>query len=481
MSRKAAISVLFAGLLAVVLACSAPVFAQTGGLQPGLVTQSINEHNQVTLAGNTRPEMKLGKDGGRVSDGLMLEHMYLLLNHSAQQERAAEELVNQLHDEKSPLYHQWLTADEVAQRFGPAEADVKIVSGWLQSHGFTVHGVYRANGVIDFSGPASAIRQAFHTEIHNLSVNGEHHIANSSDPSIPAALAPAIRGVVSMNDFRPHPAMKPRANYTINAEYQALVPGDLATIYNINPLYARGFSGQGLTIAVVEDTDLYTTDDWYTFRTTFGLDQQFPQGTLTEIHPQVPWNSCALPGVNGHDIEAAVDVEWATAAAPSAAIVLISCADTNTNFGGFIAMQNLLGKPNGRPPAIISISYGESESYLGSAFNAYINGLYRLAVLQGVAVFVSAGDAGADTSDQFYYAAVSGINNSGLATTPNNVAIGGTDFSDTFFGTNSTYWSATNGPYYNSALSYIPEIPMCRTSPCLQATEFGVTTMCSVF
>src|SRR5271157_2586649 len=459
MSRKASISVLFAGLLAVVLACRAPVFAQTGALQPGLVTQSINEHNLVTLAGNTRPEMKLGKDGGPVSDGLMLEHMYLLLNHSPQQERAAEELVNQLHDEKSPLYHQWLTADEVAQRFGPAEADVKIVSGWLQSHGFTVHGVYRANGVIDFSGPASAIRQAFHTEIHNLSVNGEHHIANSSDPSIPAALAPAIRGVVSMNDFRPHPAMKPRANYTINAEYQALVPGDLATIYNINPLYARGFSGQGLTIAVVEDTDLYTTDDWYTFRTTFGLDQQFPQGTLTEIHPQVPWNSCALPGVNGHDIEAAVDVEWATAAAPSAAIVLISCADTNTNFGGFIAMQNLLGKPNGRPPAIISISYGESESYLGSAFNAYINGLYRLAVLQGVAVFVSAGDAGADTSDQFYYAAVSGINNSGLATTPNNVAIGGTDFSDTFFGTNSTYWSATNGPYYNSALSYIPEIP----------------------
>ena len=222
MSRKASISVLFAGLLAVVLACSAPVFAQTGGLQPGLVTQSINEHNLVTLAGNTRPEMKLGKDGGRVSDGLMLEHMYLLLNHSAQQERAAEELVNQLHDEKSPLYHQWLTADEVAQRFGPAEADVKIVSGWLQSHGFTVHGVYRANGVIDFSGPASAIRRAFHTQIHNLSVNGEHHIANSSDPSIPAALAPAIRGVVSMNDFRPHPAMKPRANYTINAEYQAL-------------------------------------------------------------------------------------------------------------------------------------------------------------------------------------------------------------------------------------------------------------------
>ena len=55
-------------------------------------------------------------------------------------------------------------------------------------------------------------------------------------------------------------------------------------------------------------------------------------------------------------------------------IVLASCADTNTNFGELIAVQNLLTGP-GRPPAIISISYLESESYLGSTFNAYINQL----------------------------------------------------------------------------------------------------------
>jgi subtilase family serine protease len=459
---KAIDRILFPASVLMLLAAGA-VNAQSSALQRSLVTQKIDEGNLVRLVGNTRPEMTPANDRGAVSDDFQLEHMYLLLNRSPEEEQAAEELVNQLHNPKSPAYHQWLTSDEVAMRFGPSEEDINIVSTWLESHGFTVHNVYPANGVIDFSGPAGAIREAFHTEIHNLSVNGEPHIANASDPSIPAALAPAIHGVVSMNDFRPHPAMKPRSAYTVNATYQLLVPGDLATIYNMNPLYARGVSGQGQTIVVVEDTDLYTTADWYTFRQTFGLAEKFPQGTLRQIHPQPsnsPFNggACADPGVNGDDAEAAVDVEWASAAAPSAAILLASCADTNTNFGGFIAIQNLL-TGRGQPPAIISISYLESESYLGSAFNAYIYELYQLADLEGVSVFVAAGDAGADTSDQFAPAAVSGLNASGFATTPYDVAVGGTDFADGFFGTDSTYWSATNGPYYNSALSYVPEIP----------------------
>lgn len=379
--------------------------------------------------------------------------MYLLLNRSPEQEQAAEELVNQLHNPKSRLYHHWLTSDEVAKRVGPSQEDVNIVTGWLEKHAFTVHNVYLANGVIDFSGPASAIRETFHTEIHNLAVNGKAHIANSRDPSIPAALATAIHGVVSMNDFRPHPDLKPRPAYTIDAIYQALVPGDLETIYNMHPLYARGISGQGQTIAVVEDTDLYTTDDWYAFRRAFGLAKKFPRATLKQIHPQPSDNplnggTCVDPGVNGNDSEAALDVEWATAAAPSAAIVVASCADTNTNFGGFVAMQNLL-TGHRRPPAIISISYSAAESYLGSTFNAYINQLYQLAVLQGVSVFVASGDGGADESDTGTAAALSGINVSGFASTPNNVAVGGTDFADSFFGTNFTYWSAANNPDYS--------------------------------
>jgi subtilase family serine protease len=84
------------------------------------------------------------------------------------------------------------------------------------------------------------------------------HIANIGDPQIPAALAPAVHGVTSMNDFRPRSNVLSRKAFTLGPALQALVPGDLATIYNINPVYKAGISGKGQTIVVVEDSDIFS-------------------------------------------------------------------------------------------------------------------------------------------------------------------------------------------------------------------------------
>jgi hypothetical protein len=290
-----------------------------------------------------------------------------------------------------------------------------------------------------------------------LLVNGQAHIANMSDPQIPAALASTVAGVVSLNDFRPHPTVKRRANYTAGSGEYVVLPADLWTIYNFNPAFAKGFSGQGQTIVVIEDTDLYTTADWNTFRYALGLASAYPLGSLTQVNP----NSCTDPGIGASDLEATLDVEMATAGAPSAAIELASCSDTETTPGFFIALQNLIN--GGTPPAIVSSSQGVSESVIGAAFNASINSLFQQAVAEGVSVFVSSGDAGAASTDQVAgdtYFAEYGITVSGFTSTPYNVSVGGTDFADSYEGTNTTYWSSTNNAAnYGSALSYIPEIP----------------------
>jgi subtilase family serine protease len=168
---------------------------------------------------------------------------------------------------------------------------------------------------MDISGTAGQVREAFHTEIHHLEVKGVKHIANMSDPQIPAALAPAIVGVVSLHDFKPHTLYKPRSNYTAGGGLYLVAPGDLATIYNLNPLFSANISGQGQTIVVIEDTDVYTTADWTTFRSVFGL-SSFTQGSFTEIHPAPPSgsNNCSDPGPNGDDGEAILDAEYASAA-----------------------------------------------------------------------------------------------------------------------------------------------------------------------
>jgi subtilase family serine protease len=172
------------------------------------------------------------------------------------------------------------------------------------------------------------------------------------------------------------------------------------------------------------------------------------------VHP----GSCTNPGtVASTEVEATLDAEWASAAAPSAAIELASCADTSTTFGGLIALENLLD--SSEPPSIVSISYGECEAENGATANAAYNTIYEEAAAQGVSVFVSAGDEGAASCDADETTATHGIGVSGFASTPYNVAVGGTDFGDTYAGTNSTYWSSSNGTTYGSALSYIPEIP----------------------
>ncbi|HEV2386930.1 MAG TPA: protease pro-enzyme activation domain-containing protein [Candidatus Acidoferrales bacterium] len=440
------------------------VRAQSGGQAPILITQNIDESNLVTLKGNTRHEANAGNDRGQVADDVPMQHMLLQLSRSGEQEQALEQFIAQQQDPASPNYHHWLTAQQFGETFGLAQQDLDTITGWLGSYGFTVNVVYPSRILIDFSGTAGQVRQAFHTEIHYLDVNGAKHIANMRDPQIPAALASAVEGIVSLHDFLPHAMHQVRPKFTISSTgAYAVVPADLATIYNLNPVFGAGISGQGQTIVVIEDTNVFSTADWATFRSTLGL-SGYSSGSFNQVHPAPTGggSNCADPGVNGNDAEAILDGEYASAAAPSAAIELASCADTQTTFGGLIAVQNLINA--GAPPAIISISYGECETQNGATANAAYNAAYQQAATEGVSVFVAAGDSGAAGCDPATPAnpnpvATHGINVSGFASTPYNVAVGGTDFSDTYNNTNSTYWSPSNTSSFGSALSYIPETP----------------------
>ena len=431
--------------------------------------EGVNESRLVTLSNNTRPEAIADNDLGRVPDEFLMEHMLLQLKRSPEREAALEGYIAALHDSASPDFHKWLTPADFNLYYGVAQADVDVVTGWLKSHGFTVHGIQPSGLLIDFSGTAGLVRQAWHTEIHNLNVNGAKHFANMSDPQIPAALAPVVTGVVSLHNFHPQPMLVPRGNYTFTGPggvVHAMVPGDLATIYNLTPLFAAGFSEKGQSIMVLEDTYLFSAADWTTFRNTLGLSATFPFGSLSQVSPQGAV-ACANPGFQGlptdpgygDDSEAAIDVEWATAAAPNAAIILAACTDTSTTFGALIALENVLNGPAAGLPSVISISFGEAEAFNGAAANAAYKTAYQQAVTEGVSIFVSSGDQGAASSD-FGSVSTRGISISGFTSTPYNVSVGGTDFG--YVPENvpaSTYWSSTNTATFKSALSYIPEIP----------------------
>jgi subtilase family serine protease len=450
------------------LASITPVNAQLSGRPT--IRERIDESRLVTLQGNTRPEANAANDRGAVSADFPLAHMQLQLKRSPDSEAALTQYIAELSDAQSPNYHKWLTPEQFATNFGIASADVNAVTAWLTQHGFIVNGVAPTGLAIDFSGNAGQVRSAFHTEIHNLSVNGANHFANMSDPQIPAALGPAVAGIVSLHNFRPKnqsiAKKNPLYTYTnTNGTFHALAAGDIATIYNLTPAFAAGYTGRGQSIMVVEDTYLYSTGDWTVFRKTFGLARPYPYGTLSQVSP-TGTITCINPGFQGSstdpgygdDGEAAIDVEWATAAAPNAAIILAACEDT-TAFGGLIALENTLNGPPANLPSVVSISYGEAEEFNGAAANLAYNNTYQQAVAEGVSIFVSSGDEDAASSDGGSPAS-HGITVSGFTSTPYNVSVGGLDFGYTPDLVNpATYWSSTNSNTYSSALSYIQEIP----------------------
>ncbi len=434
------------------------------------IVDAVDETKLVTLSGHTHPLAAPKYDRGAVEDSFPMEHMYLQLRRSSEQEETLKRTIDDLQNPHSSNYHQWLTAEELGTKFGPAQQDIETVTQWLSSHGFQVNTVHKNGLTIDVSGTAGQVREAFHTEIHKYFVNGKQHIANASDPSIPAAVAPVVAGFVALHDFMPKPALsKPIRPFSFPCngcpdgfngvpQYDE-APGDLAAIYNVGPLYKakKPITGKGQTVVVLEDTDINPADV-ATFRKSFGLSSY--AGTFTQIHPGP---GCADPGLNPAEGEAALDAEWAGAIAADAAVNLASCADTTTNFGGFIAAQNLLDLTN--PPPIMSLSYLECEAGNGPGIapdgNGFINALWQQAASEGVSVFVAAGDGGAAGCDNFDTAtyALGGIAANGLASTPYDVATGGTDFLDTYENTLGTYWSATNDPIGRSAKSYIPEMP----------------------
>jgi subtilase family serine protease len=437
------------------------VLGAEGSRLPALISQPIDETQLVTLSGNTRPEANAAHDRGRLADSFPLEHMLLQLKRSPELEPEFELYIESLTDKSSPNFRHWITATEQGEKYGLAQQDLDTITGWLTSHGFEVGYVYPNRMVIDFSGTAGQIREAFHTEIHELEVNGTEHFANMSDPKIPAALAPVVAGVVSLHNFKPQAFNVRRAKYTFagcDSDCFALVPADFQTIYNLKPLYSAGITGKGERVVVVEDTNSFGSD-WSSYQKKFGLTSY--GGTLTTVHPNSAGN-CTNPGTNPDDIEADLDVEMVTAFAPSAAVELASCTDTST-FGGLIAIENLVSV--GSPPPIISMSYGECEAANGATANAAFRSAFQSAAAAGVSVFVSAGDSGASSCTpvgaEF---AQSGIGVTGWGETVYNVSVGGTDFEDFYNslegGTpQSTYWNSTNSSTFGSAKSYIPEIP----------------------
>jgi len=457
--------------------------------QRPLITEAIDESRLTILKGNTHPLARQEFDLGTADGALPLRRVLLVLKRSDEQESALRKLLDDQQDKNSPSYHKWLTPEKFGEQFGPTDADVQTITSWLQSHGFQV-GATKGRTSLEFSGTAAQVQEAFHTTIHAYVVTGQRYWANANDPQIPAALARAVTGIASLNNFprrstsllagsfthdnksgivqplNPLFTFLPSYQCSANDYCYAVGPYDFATIYNVQPLWNAGINGTGETIAIVGESNI-NVQDVASFRSMFGLPVNNPNVILNGPDP----------GIQPDESEADIDVQWSGAVAPNATIDFVVSQSTETTHGTdlsavYIVENNLAG--------VMSESYGECELGLGTAGNQFFNALWQQAAAQGITVMVSSGDNGSAGCDAFDVQspapAVMGLQVSGYASTPYNVAVGGTDFNEI---TNpGQYWSTTNNSLTQaSALGYIPETTWNDSCTNQFLTDFGYSTV----
>jgi len=468
MQPRAIVRLTWVGIWVLAFSLAPLCFAQDPG--PDRIVQAIDNASRVALQGNVRPMFRPENDLGRADGSLRLENITLVFAITASRQSALTALLDDLQNPFSPTFHHWLTPEQFADRFGLSRNDLKKVVAWLEGQGFSVTWKARSRTWVSFSGTASQVQTAFQTEIHDFSFHGATYYANATEPSVPSALAGVVLAFHGSDNYPLKPAgvvRKVRAcltpaftSYISGNTYVA--PGDFAVIYDLNSLYSAGIDGTGQSIAVMGQTDLYShqsgaNSDITAFRSAAGLPPNSPQIVL------IP--GATDPGVVSDDIgEASTDVEWAGAVARNATIVFVN--------GGAKGIANALQYAiDNKTAPVISISYGECESMLGSANLMAFASLAQQANAQGQTIVAAAGDTGPAGCEAGLSstAATTGLAVNWPTSLPYVTGLGGTEFDEG----SGVYWAAdTNGVDVPlSALSYIPEMAWNDTSSPLNTTH----------
>lgn len=470
--------VLILGVCASIATLSSPAQTQNRILAP------LDSSQRISLKGNVSALAKPEFDQGAAPAGEQLTHIRLLLKRSEEQEAALTQFLSDVQNGSSTNYHKWLSPSDFARLYGPAQQDIQSLKSWLESQGLTVEQVTVGNMVIEFSGSVAQVENTFQTSIHTFRINGKDYYSNTTDPKIPQAAASVVAGVAHLNSFAPKsqaiqsgpgrlnvstgaleavsddstPRVRPNLSYqnSSGTNYLFVVPGDAATIYNtpnstLNANYSasKAYTGSGVTIGIAADSNIDTT---YVsaYRGLFLGDRSAPNITVVGDDPSI----------NSDAMEAYLDTEVSGGLAPGAGIHLYVSKDL------FSGMERAISD---NTVDILSVSFGGCERSWTSSENTYIYNLWQQAAAQGISVTVSSGDngsAGCDNPNSVTVAS-DGFGVNAMASTPFNIAVGGTDY-DALQNSFSTYatvpTSASSGAgsastYYRTAKSWIPENP----------------------
>ncbi len=404
-----------------------------------------------TLIGNHPDVSDLGTLVAAPQAKVLKMHVDLAIRDS----KALEQFLADLQNPTSPTYHQWTTPAGFAARFGPSAADLARVTAYLKSSGFQVSAADTVTRGIDFTGSVVQAERAFGVRI-GITQDGQN-FANLDDPSLPADVAPAVSAIQGLDNLvHADPAaaianasaIVERPEDVVGNSAPAFGPQDIYNFYDETPLIGT-LDGSGTAcIALIEDSS-FELDSANAFNSQFSLPTFTSSNLVVEaVDPNASAN------INDAQLEALVDLNYSHTTAPGAPIKVYIGNDATASTGsGLIDALNKAVQENQCSSIVLSFGFcGVTNNFYES-----VNSTFAQAAGQGQAVFVAAGDDGANglifkKKNQGCVLASSGKHPSEVATSPNVTAVGGTEFTPNYVnGVDSgnvpeAAWNDSTGP-----------------------------------
>lgn len=405
-------------------------------------------------------------DVGRAAGTTAIDDAMLFLPLAPEADARLQKLLADQLDPASSRYHKWITPEEFGQQFGAAQSELDSLLAGMRAQGLRPATVARSHGWVRFSGQASDIERAFGMQVRRMQADsGEERLHIAANPSAKTATAAPLSRyaahVFLPDDLRANASQKKVVPLFTSSGSHYLVPGDFATIYNVNAIYNAGYKGADsnttVNIAVVGQSEI-DLNDVAQFRKQMNLAANAP--TVTNVG--------VSPGKTGDEMEGDLDVEWAGAIAPQSNI---------RYYVAKAAGQAAAQAVDDNFSSILSVSFGICEPNDQAEASAYSQ-LFAQAASQGVSVFVSSGDSGAAGCNGMSESVGSGqaVN---IICTGNTTCVGGTQFADT--SNPAAYWNSTNdATTFASAKGYIPEVAWNESGTNgLASSGGGVSTLFS--
>jgi subtilase family serine protease len=320
------------------------------------------------------------EDLGPIPDETLLPSLAVYVARTPKQNTALRKLLIEQQTPGNANYHRWLSPEEFGARFGISAEDEATVRDWLASQGYTHVTVSRSRTAFRFVSTAGQAAAAFHTSIHRLTVQGETHFSNLRDLQVPAAVETLVQHIGGLTDFQPRPAsdyrrMHPQYTEADKVGYYLFAPGDMATEFDLTPLYNSGIDGTGITVAVIGigEVDLSSVA---TYRADYNLPVNTPTSVLVNSDPNP---------ANMDDFEAQGDLELLGAVARNANLVYVH--DANLDNAVQYAVDQKIG-------SVINFSYGAPEDPAAPGYDYFYQMLAQQANAEGITFVASSGDFG---------------------------------------------------------------------------------------